>query len=459
MNEQLANFFVSFTTEGLEELKSGIDDINNKLDDLDGGFSKSTKGMNGMLGGLTVLLGKLGLFGSAIAAVAAGVANAFDVGERAVDLRNASEMIGVDPAKLETMGIVWQKYGGNIQTATAEYKNFLDTMTQYSQAKIPDEHREMMARYGQYGLNIQAGMNFDQYMQSFNTTFRNLEQAGKYGEIAQIAGAFKLNDSTQVMLMQSQDQLREEVERAKDMLVLSKEEVQANAEELRLAKQELKATWDMVSSDLIPLITDVLNVLKPILEALKPIASWALKQIGGLWNTGKNIVSALFTDKTLPEAMNNIRQQDDMFGATVRAVDAGVDYMSRHWAFQNADAASKRIGSGNYTWDDINALNNYLSILSTDRLNGKEIDLTDAQLDQINAIVKEAAMALAVTSNPINTTSTSNTSTDNRQVNVGAINVHGDTGSVKGIKNALGSVVRDEMGQIIMAGSTARGGV
>lgn len=428
MNEQLANFFVSFTTTGVADIKTTLDDINNRLDALGGNFQESSKGMDGMFGGLTKLLGRLGLVTSAVTAVGLAIKNAFAIGDKAVELRNLSEATGASAEKLETLGIVLRKYGGDVSTAGEVYKNFMTMMTEYSQGKIPESHREMIARYGGYGLSIRAGMSPEQILENLNRVFNRLEADGNIGAIHQIARAYGLDQPTMVMLMQSQDDLRAEIERAKEQLVLSSEETQKSAEELRLAKQELRAVWDRVSAELIPILSSLLDALSPILEALAPIAQWVLKQIGGTIGGAVDVASAIFTDKTMDEVLDKVSKQDNIYGALLRSVD-------------NVQTNSAIMGN---VWEPL-PYDYYEKASIATGVPADILKTADEELKR--SYMNKSLWELMTTSN-----------TDNRSVNVGAININGDTGSIRGIRDSIGGVVRGEMGALI-AGSTMRGGV
>ena len=431
MNEQLANFFVSFTTTGVADIKTTLDDINDRLDALGGNFQESSKGMDGMFGGLTKLLGRLGLVTSAVTAVGLAIKNAFAIGDKAVELRNLSEATGASAEKLETLGIVLRKYGGDVSSAGEVYKNFMTMMTEYSQGKIPESHREMIARYGGYGLSIRAGMTPEQILENLNKVFNRLEADGNIGAIHQIARAYGLDQPTMVMLMQSQDDLRAEIERAKEQLVLSSEETQKSAEELRLAKQELRAVWDKISAELIPILSSLLDALSPILDVLAPIAEWVLKQIGGTIGGVVDVASAIFTDKTMDEVLDKISTQDNIYGALLRHVD-NVKLNS---------SINKAMGN---VWEPL-PYDYYEKASIATGVPADILKMADEELRQ--SYMNKAPWESVTTSNA-----------DNRSVNVGAINIHGDTGSIRGIRDSIGGVVRGEMGALI-AGSTMRGGV
>lgn len=293
MNNELSQFLITFTTQGLTEVKDGIDDLNKKLDGLQNGFDSASKGSDGLFAGLGVLLARLGIFGGVLATVASAITNAFNVQERILDLNNMAAAAGVASEKIEILGIALQRYGGDTGVAGATYKKITDLLTEYSQGKIPDNQREMMARYG---FNIQPGMTPDQVLDVLRDAMYRRVQVGDYGGRNQIASAFGLDQSVALLLSQSAQDLTRALKSAEQKVVLSGEENRKNALALQEAKEQLKATWDSVSVELIPLITDVLELLKPIVKLLAPIASWAADQVGGIfdafsesydWATGK----------------------------------------------------------------------------------------------------------------------------------------------------------------------------
>lgn len=415
MNNEIADFYVAFTTAGIAELKQGLDDIDKKLDGIEDGFTSATHGTNEFLAGLGLLLAKLGIFGGVLATVAAGIKNAFDIGERTLDLNNMAAAAGVASEEIETLGIALQRYGGDTNVAGATYKKIRDLLTEYGQGKISENQREVMARYG---FNIQPGMTPDEVLFTLQEAMYRRVQAGDIGGRNQIASAFGIDQSVMLFLSQSIQDVIAELKNAEDKLVLSGEANKQNALALQEAKEELKKSWDKVSQELIPVITDVLNMLGPILEALRPIAAFLSNLITDTFDLGKNLLALIKGDITTDEFLDNIRKQDGIYGDTVRGVEGAVQYINDAWTVQDATKSSKNIASGNYSMQDIANVSRYLSYAA------KNGSLTYEQINAMSEQLKLAANELAYTNTPLNAAgNTVSTQNDNRTYNSSNVEV------------------------------------
>lgn len=325
MDTELQNFFVTFTTEGLDKVQQDIANLSDKLDEVTSGINKSGSGLNKLSGGLGGFIGKLGLATTAAAVAAAAIKNAFTVGNDALGLKNLAEYAGVSAEKLEQMGIMMKKYGGDWKTAGQDYIKINTALGELrNRGNLSESMRDVLARYAQYGLRFSPDMSADDVLANLQSVFNKLKARGDNWGIQQIQSAYGISQPTALLLMQSMDQLREAAERARGQLVLSSEETQKNAAALQEAKQALKASWDKLSADLIPLITQVLNLLQPLVELLGPIASWALKQLGGTWDAVKDVWKWVKGDSTYTETVDKLSQNSNWGIGTLAKVHQAV---------------------------------------------------------------------------------------------------------------------------------------
>lgn len=393
MNNELSQFLITFTTQGLTEVKDGIDDLNKKLDGLQTGFDSASQGSDGLFAGLGILLARLGIFSGVLATVAAAITNAFNVQDRILDLNNMAAAAGVASEKIETLGIALQRYGGDTGVAGTTYKKITDLLTEYSQGKIPDNQREMMARYG---FNIQPGMTPDQVLDVLRDAMYRRVQAGDYGGRNQIASAFGLDQSVALLLSQSAQDLTRALKSAEEKVVLSGEENRKNALALQEAKEQLKATWDSVSAELIPIITDVLEILKPIVQLLAPIASWAADQIGGLFNAGSTIYDWLTGKIDSDEVQKQLRNNNSSI------VKAGVSA---------GDWLAKKLNTGS-------ALDTYINV---NALPAGVLEAVASTTGADAALLEQAVREMNYTNHPISTAAVAGTQNyDNRTYNNGS---------------------------------------
>lgn len=274
----ITDFYIAFNTVGLLELQQGMDKLQKQMDGLETGFEGASKGSNKTSGSLMGFLGKLGLVTSAVGVAAAAVKNAFSVADRAIELRNMADAADVAASKIEALGIVLRKYGGDEKTAGAMYKNFRDLIKEYNQGKIPQNQREVMARYG---FSVRPGMTPEQVQNTLAQAMHTRALVGDIGGRNQIAEAFGLDKSAMLALSNGVQWLSSEINEANKHLVLSNDQTVKDSEELKQTMRDMKQTWDKVSAELIPVLNDLLQALAPLVEFLAPIAAWAARQVGG----------------------------------------------------------------------------------------------------------------------------------------------------------------------------------
>ena len=313
MNNEVASFYIEFVTKGLAELKEGLDDINGKIDDLGSNMQGSGGKSDGLGSKLLGLAAAFGLVTSAAAAATAAISKAFNVAESALELRNLSITSGESAKNIETLGLMLERYGGDINDAAQVYQSMNEIAYQMATwGNVTEDQQRLVSRYHEYGLELTPGMSADQILMAFQRTFYNLRNSGRdegwiASAINDIASGFGISSQPMIILLQqSIEDLIDEQERVREMLVLSNEGVQENSDELFESKQELRQVWAELSANLIPVLTEALKILTsilellgPILEVLGPIAEWALTQIGEAVEYSVDAIAQQIEDVTI----------------------------------------------------------------------------------------------------------------------------------------------------------------
>lgn len=397
MDTELQNFFVTFTTEGLDKVQQDIANLSDKLDEVTSGINKSGSGLNKISGSLGGFIGKLGLATTAAALAAAAIKNAFTVGNDALGLKNLAEYAGVSAEKLEQMGIMMKKYGGDWKNAGQDYIKINTALGELrNRGNLSESMRDVLARYAQYGLRFSPDMSADDVLANLQSVFNKLKARGDNWGIQQIQSAYGISQPTALLLMQSMDQLREEAARARGQLVLSSKETQKNAEALQEAKQELKATWDKLSAQLIPIITDVVRLLSPVVSAVKEFIDLV-----------KGIIKVLTGDIRWKDLWESIKKGDGPLGWAANKGEEIGKGLANARRKQDASKSARNISSGNYTLGDIAQVKGWLQ-------DGGGNVYTPDEIKRMNDALDAAAAELFRTNTPLNSISntTNNTQTE-----------------------------------------------
>lgn len=325
MNNELANFYIEFTTKGLAELKEGLDDINGKIDDLGSNMQGSAGKSDGLGSTLLGLATAFGLVSAAAAAATAAITTAFKTAEDSRALRNLSITTGESARNIETLGLMLERYGGDMNDAAQVYQAMNDIAYQMATwGNVTEDQQRLMSRYHEYGLELTPGMSADQILMALQRTFYNLRNSGQdegwiASAINDIASGFGISSQPMIILLQqSIEDLIDEQERVRELLVLSNENVQRNSDELFENKQELRQLWKQITADLIPVLSDVLELLKPIVAALAPIAEWALKQVGGTLGFLSDTWDLITGDISFDEWLKRTKENESIFGSAAR---------------------------------------------------------------------------------------------------------------------------------------------
>lgn len=393
MDTELQNFFVTFTTEGLDKVQKDIANLSDKLD----AVTKSHKGLDNLTGSLGGFIGKLGLATSAAAVAAAAIKNAFTVGNDALGLKNLAEYAGVSAEKLEQMGIMMKKYGGDWKIAGQDYIKINTVLGELrNRGNLSESMRDVLARYAQYGLRFSPDMSADDVLANLQSVFNKLKARGDNWGIQQIQAAYGISQPTALLLMHSMDQLREEAARARGQLVLSSQETQKNAEALQEAKQELKATWDKLSAQLIPIITDVVRLLSPVVSAVKEFIDLV-----------KGIIKVLTGDISWKDLWESIKKGDGPLGWAANKGEEVGKWIGNKWQENDALESSRNIASGNYTLQDVARVKGWLQ-------DAGGAAYTPEEIKRMNDSLDAAAAELFRTNTPLNSISntTNNTQTE-----------------------------------------------
>ena len=443
MNE-LGNFFIQFTTEGLTDLKDGLKDINTRLDGLNDNLTKSANGGNKFFGGLGGWLGKLTALTAGVLSLGKAIKDTFDIGDKIVNLNLLADAAGATAEEVEALAIATQPFGGSVQSAANFYRTMNNLQTEWGRGQYSEGMREELSRAGFF---VSPMASQEEYMRALGSALTSYTNAGRFGDRDKLAKAFGLDDSMMLFLSGGQENVEKMLAYGRQHSVLSGRGNLEAAQEMRKALNELKEMWNRLMVEMMPVLTQILNVLKPILEALAPIAQWALKQVGGLLDTGKQIWDVVTGKQTLQEFTDYMVEQDSIFGDAAR-FGKGLAEEYSDLATINRRNREMRELAGKFNAGEAN-------FGEIARLKGLMINAGES-IDSEQMKILDAAMKnMKPTYNPLNSGVVNNTANNNATVNA-TINI---TGMGDDAARQTGNAVQKQLDRLQFQPATAAGGI
>ena len=442
MNE-LGNFFIQFTTNGLTELKDGLKDINTRLDSLGDKMSKGGASGDKFFNGLGGWLGKITALTAGILSLGKAIKDTFDIGDKIINLNLLADAAGATAEEVEALAIATQPFGGSVQSAANFYRTMNNLQTEMGRGQYGESMREELSRAG-FFISPQASA--EEYMQALGSALTSYTNAGRFGDREKLAKAFGLDDAMMLFLSSGQENVDKMLAYGRQHSVLSGRGNLEAAQEMRKALNELKEVWNRLLVEMMPVLTEILQVLKPILEALAPIAEWALKQVGGMLTTFKNIWDVVRGKQSLSEFTEKTLKQDDIFGAAARfGANLGEQYADLATANRRnreMRQLAEKFNAGNANWGEMIRLK---AIMQQNGIfQGEEARILDSAIQRMKP-----------TYNPLNSSVVNSSATNNNTVNA-TINI---TGMGEDAAKQTGNAVQKQMNRLQFQPATAAGGV
>lgn len=443
MNE-LGNFFISFTTTGLTELKDGLKDINTKLDGLNDSFQKSTNGGDKFFAGFKGWAGQIAGLAAGVLSLGKAIKDTFSLGDKIINLNLLADAAGATAEEVEALAIATQPMGGTVQSAANFYRTMNNLQTEMGRGQYGEAMREELSRAGFF---VSPMASAEEYMRALSSALTNYTNLGKFGDRDKLAKAFGLDDSMMLFLSSGYENVDKMLAYGRQHSVMSgKDNLQA-AMEMRKALNELKEVWNRLLVDMMPVLTGILNLLKPILEALAPIAQWALKQIGGILDTINTVADVISGNTTIDEAAQHFMKQDNIIGSAARfAGGLGEQYSEIATANRRSREMrqlAEKFNAGEASWGEMLRLKTLMTEL--DAFNEGEREILDT-----------AIANLRPTYNPLNARSSTSNVSSNASVNVDTINI---TGMGESAGRQTADAVQRHLNRLDFQPATLGGGV
>lgn len=399
MNQEIANFFVKFTSNGIAEVRNDISSLNEKVEDISKALEKSGKVNDGFFGKMKGWAGQLGLITAGFLSLRKAINEAFSAAQNVRSIYKLSDTLGVDPQTLERWEILAKMYDGDRGDVSGFFSSLNTLSRNMREGKYSDEMLERMARYGfteQYLYGASLAENRDRIIGDLNRLLnrRNLDAA----DVDAIKQVFGLSDTMVDILKANPEALKRNLQWAEGQrAVTSDPEYVRQAAELRKTQIELNQALQKVWLELMPVLKEVLEAIKPLLEPLKellaifaelfaaiaPALQWLADAFGGGIGSLFDLVKVLRGKMTMGEYIEKQRNRKGVVGDVVRGAESVVESMTSQDVYVTARQSSEAIASGQYTMKDIWNVREWLATENA------QSQMTQVQIDAMFARLKE----------------------------------------------------------------------
>ena len=267
MNDEIANFFIKFTAQGIDDVKKALDETNKKLDDITDSFKKTQDNGEAFFSALKRWTGLVGGLTAAFVILKNTINGVFDTAESVVDLYGKEQTLGVEAKVLEQYGLISRRNGGSQAEAYAFWEDVDRAMTKYQEGKpLGDDELTRNSYIGfnySYNPNLDPAANRAAYIdamrksvqQYYNNTDQNIQTHLKdLVKQESFLRAFAADDEGWQKMLAWGDKWR----------VWSKDEkTLKDAQKMETVKIEWEQLKEELHVKLIPIVTRVLEMLEP----------------------------------------------------------------------------------------------------------------------------------------------------------------------------------------------------
>lgn len=270
MNEEIANFFVKFTTEGLVDIKTGIEQINENLDDMNKAFEKSKKGGDSFFGSLVKWTGLIGGLTAAFVTLRNTIRGVFDTAYAVSDLYGQEQILGVSANVLEQYGLIAERNRGSQSDAYSFFGNVNDLMGRFQTGRITKEDTYRFSKLGlafDYNRDLSLSENRDVYLNALRSAVSgvNKNDADKMAIVSELIGP----QSLQRFFMSNPAQAEKQLAWADKLRVLSRNESDLqSAQDLITVQMEWRQTIKHFEIELMPILSKVMKALEPLIPVI-----------------------------------------------------------------------------------------------------------------------------------------------------------------------------------------------
>lgn len=266
MNNELANFFIEFTSHGLSELKSEMNELKNSVDEMSDSFKESSGSGDGFFNKLKSWTTSLGGLVLGFVSVRKAITDMFNVADRTIDLHLTASRLGVNPLDIESLGRISARFGGQMSDAYSFYESMQDLSFNLGLGRYTQGQADIMALAD---IDIQAIKNatptdrINHLINQLQTAFANTSDPELKSQIQAQFG--NIPDAIR-SIMETGDYWNL-IGKGEDFSYMFTEEARKEAIENKNARLRLAEAWEKLVQEFTPAITRIIEeFVTPLVE-------------------------------------------------------------------------------------------------------------------------------------------------------------------------------------------------
>lgn len=305
MNEEVGSFLVKFVTEGLNDVRSDLKDLNKSVDNLNDTFEKTEKKGESFFGALVKWTGLVGGLTAAFRGLKGVVSGVFDAAGNVVDIYQNETLLRTEAKVLEQYGLIAEKNRGSAEDAYGFFQDVDDAMYRYQNSLVTEDEMTRNARVGfswNYDRRLTEAQNRAAYIDALRQSAQYVYGVQDPKEAKELTGIFSQivkQKSLRAAMAGSDEQWQNLLAWSDKWRVYTKDEKNLqNAADLMGVQLEFRQTMRGLQMEIMPLLRDVLKALAP---HVKKLTDWLAtngeklaKEITKWINDGK--LNELLTD-------------------------------------------------------------------------------------------------------------------------------------------------------------------
>ena len=289
-------FFITFTTKGLAELKDGMKDLNSKMDGMTSKFSSVASKGDTFFDHFVLWGKKVAGLAMAIAGVGSAISSAFNVSDKIIKLNQVADSAGVAASKVEALSYAlfpFAEGGDTIGMAGNLYKGFTGLKKNLMEHNVPEALKDAQLK-GNFWIDPNASVEDMIYTVSdVLAKYAGMNDEYATGLRNSIAGAFGIDEKTMGLLQTGSANVRAMIAQGYKNNYLSGEDNLEMALLNKKARQDLKIAWEKLTMELIPTLTLLTEWMTKLLYAVQDLtgwfSDWLPKKIKDAWEEITNI--------------------------------------------------------------------------------------------------------------------------------------------------------------------------
>lgn len=259
MNNEIANFFIEFTSKGLSELKSEMSDLKNSIDEMADSFNESSSSGDGFFGKLTTWASSLAGLAVGFVSVRKAITDMFNVADKTVDLHLTASRLGIDPLDIESLGRMTTRHGGEFDDAVRFYEALQELSFNLELGRFTQGQEDILSltnqRVGYFKKLNTPTEKFNFLIDQLQTAFSNINDPEYKTKLQQEFA----NIPNSVRTMMETGKYWDLIERGVELSYMYTDKARKESIENVNARIELQEEWDKAIQTLTPAVTQLIN--------------------------------------------------------------------------------------------------------------------------------------------------------------------------------------------------------